>query len=491
MEIEKIISIAKRRGIIFPSAEIYGGLSGTFDYGPVGFLLKKKLENFWRDFFIKGEKIWEVETSLVQPQKVFEASGHTKDFIDPIVQCKKCKSTYRADELVEEVTGKSTEGMDIKELNNLIKDHKIKCPKCKSELGEIRVFNLMLKTTVGPVEGNTGYLRPETAQGTFIQFKNILNSTRAKLPFGIAQIGKSFRNEISPRHWIMRLREFNQMEIEMFVDPKKINEVEHFEKFGKVKLRIFTHEEQKKKGTPTEITADDAVKKGIVPNKFLAHFMAKEQMWYEMIGIPREAIRFRHMLQKETPHYSKGNFDMEIKFDFGWKEVVGNAYRADFDLSTHSKHSNQDLSYVEDGQKIIPHVIEPSFGIDRTIYAILLYAFREGKERGWEWFDLPPKIAPFVTAIFPLLSKDKLPEKAKEVFEILRNDFDVFYDESGSIGKRYARSDEIGTPFAITVDHQTLKDSTVTLRDRNTTKQIRVKISELKNNLAQHHGSRK
>src|SRR5437867_2680548 len=483
MEIEKIISIAKRRGFIFPSSEIYGGFSGHYDYGPVGILMKRKIENFWREFFVKSEKnIWEAETSLIQPEKVFEASGHLKDFIDPITQCKKCNTIYRADELVEELTHKPTQGMSVEELNKILKNHK--CPKCKGQLGEIKVFNLMFKTTAGPIQGSSAYFRPETAQGIFINFRNLLNATRAKLPFGIAQSGKSFRNEISPRQWIMRLREFNQMEIEMFVHPKKLDIVENFNHYSKVKITILTREEQQKNGKPTEILVEEALKKGIIPNKFLAFFMAKEQVWYEKLGIPREAIRFRHMLPKETPHYSKGNFDMEIKFDFGWKEVVGNSYRTDFDLTSHSKSSGQDLSYIEeDGQKIIPHVIEPSFGIDRTIYAILLYSFRQGKERGWEWFELPPKISPYVAAVYPLLSKDNLPEKATEIFQHLRDDFDIFFDESGSIGKRYARADEIGVPFCLTIDHQTLKDSTLTIRDRNTTKQVRVKVSDLKEKL--------
>jgi len=479
MEIEKIVSIAKRRGIILPSSEIYGGLSGFFDFGPVGILIKKKIENFWRGYFVKTDNIYEVETCTIMPEQVWKASGHLKDFIDPLTQCKKCKSFLRADDLIMEKTGKSVEGLKPEELTKIIQQENIKCSKCEGELSEVRIFNLMLKTDVGPVEGTTAYLRPETAQGIFVNFKNIFVSTRAKLPFGVAQIGTSYRNEISPRHFLIRLREFRQMEIEYFIHPEKLDECPNFDKFAKTKVRIFTREEQKKKGKPVEITVKETIKQKILPNKFTAYFLAKEFLWYQKLGIPAKALRFRHMLPEETPHYSKGNFDLEIEFDFGYKEVVGNAYRTDFDLKTHMKHSGENFSIVEDGKKVVPHVIEPSFGIDRTFYAVLLYCFVEDKERGWDWFNFPPKIAPFHCVVYPLVSKDGLPKKASEIYEILKKDFDVIYDEAGSIGKRYARSDEIGVPFAVTIDHQTFKDKTVTLRDRNSTQQKRVKIKEL------------
>jgi glycyl-tRNA synthetase len=336
----------------------------------------------------------------------------------------------------------------------------------------------MLKTNIGPVEGTNAYLRPETAQGIFTNFKNILNSTRAKLPFGVAQIGISYRNEISPRQWLTRLREFNQMEIEFFFNPKK-PEYPKFSEISKKTLKIVTREEQKKSGKAMEMSAEETIKKQIVPNQWMVYFMLKELEWYQQLGIPSDVLRHRHMLPEETPHYSKGNFDMEIKFDFGWKEVVGNAYRTDFDLQTHMKHSGKDLAVVEDGEKVVPHVIEPSFGLDRTFYSILLHCFVEDKKRGWDWFKFPAKITPYVLAVYPLVSKDGLPEKAKEVFSSIKVCFDAFYDEAGSIGKRYARADEIGTNYCITIDYDTLKDDTVTLRDRDSTKQIRVEIKNL------------
>jgi len=491
---EKVIDICKKRGFVFPSAEIYGGLSGFYDYGPLGTKLKSKIEASWRDCFMRSEdNMWEISSRTIAPTAVWQASGHLKDFVDPITQCEKCKSMFRADNLIEEDTGKFVEGMKPEELTKIIRESKIKCPKCGDSLGEVRIFNLMLKTNVGPLESLKGaegtensvaYLRPETAQGAFTNFKNMLVSTRAKLPFGVVQFGISYRNEISPRQWLIRLREFNQIEIEMFVNPKKINDCPLFENVSKRKVKILTREDQKVEREPKEATAEEAVKKGIVPNKWMAYFIAKELEWYKRLGIPLEALRHRHMLEAETPHYSRGNFDMEIKFDFGWKEVVGNAYRTDFDLQTHMKHAGVDFSVVEDesgkaGEKIVPHVIEPSFGVDRTIYAVLLYCFREGKERGWSWFAFPPKIAPFTVAVFPLVSKEGLPEKAKEVHNQIKQCYDCFYDESGSIGKRYARADEAGIPWCITIDYESLKGNDVTLRDRDSTKQIRVKIKDL------------
>ena len=483
-KIEKMLQVAKRRGIIYPSSEIYGGLSGTYDFGPIGFILKKKIIDLWRDFFIKSEdNIFEIETSLIMPEKVFEASGHLKGFIDPITKCKKCKNVFRADNLIEDYTKMFVEGMSPEDLTKIITEKKIRCPKCDGELEDVRVFNLMFQMNIGALGDSKGYLRPETAQGIFVNFKNVLVSTRAKLPFGIAQIGKSFRNEISPRQWLIRLREFTQAEIEFFINPKE-SKFEKLKDYKNIKIRILSREAQKEGRHEEEMTVEEALEREIIPSEYMAYFIAKEQMFYESLGIPREAIRFRHMLPEETPHYSKGNVDMEILFDFGWKEVVGNAYRSDYDLKRHSEYSKTDLSYVlHDGTKIIPHVVEPSFGIERTIYAILLYSFIEDKERGWDWFKFKPNIAPISVAVFPLLNKKEMVDKSIEVFTIIKKRFDAIFDKNGSIGKRYARSDEIGIPYAITVDHQSVKDNTVTIRDRDTTRQERVSIDELINKL--------
>lgn len=474
------IDLAKRRGFFWQSSEIYGGVSGMFDYGPVGLLLKRKFINKWRKFFVEQENdVYEIETSLIQPEKVFDASGHLSSFIDPITQCKKCNSIFRADNLIEEITKEFVEGKKPEEMTDIIREKSIGCTKCKGELADVKVFNLMLKTFLSPTGDEIAYLRPETAQGIFVNFKNILVATRAKLPFGVAQLGTSFRNEISPRQWIIRLRAFNQMEVEWFFNPKESNHPK-FKEIENVKIRILTRESQKTNGKDVTLTAKEAVEKGIVPNQHLAYYLAKEAQFYQSLGLPFEMFRFRHMLPEETPHYSKGNFDLEIDFDFGWKEVVGNAYRTDHDLKNHIKKSGVDLSIaLDDGSKVIPHVVEPSFGIERTIYGILLSCYRDDKERGWELFTFPPDLAPYTAGIFPLVNKDGLQEKAEEVFKVLKKHFDVFYDDRGSIGKRYARADEIGTPFCITIDYDTKKDDTVTLRDRDSTKQNRIKIKDL------------
>ncbi|MDI6807220.1 MAG: glycine--tRNA ligase, partial [Candidatus Aenigmarchaeota archaeon] len=374
---EKVVEVCKRRGIIFPSVEIYGSVAGFFEYGPVGTLLKRKFENYWREYFIKQEEnIVEIDGCLILPDFVWEASGHLKSFVDPLTQCKNCKTTHRADNLIEEKTGKFVEGLSVEEMTKIIREEDLKCPKCGGELGDVKLFNLLSKTGIGPLEVEQASLRPETAQNIFVDFKRVFNAARAKLPFGIAQVGRSFRNEISPRQFIVRLREFNQCEIEMFLDPDKLDYCPKFDEVADIKITIYTREAQKSGGKTIEITASEAVENGIVPNKWMGYFMAKEFLWFQSLGIPREALRFRCMLEAETPHYSKGNFDLEIKFDFGWKESVGNAFRSDFDLTRHMKYSGEDLSVMtEDGRKIICQVVEPSFGIERPIAGILLHCF--------------------------------------------------------------------------------------------------------------------
>jgi len=479
-KLEEIQRICLNRGFVFPTAEIYSTLSGFWDYGPVGALLKKKLIDYWREFFVKSEdNIFEIEGCIVLPEAVFNASGHLKSFVDPVAQCPKCNSIHRADQLIEEKTGNFVEGKPIKELTEIIKKEKIKCPKCGNPLAEVRLFNLMLKTEISPVGGQIGYLRPETAQNIFTAFSRIFRATRSKLPMGIAQVGHSFRNEISPRHFLVRVREFNQTEIEMFYDPNKPDCFKFDEIKGK-KVVIFTREAQKNKKKPVELTAEQAMKKKIVPSEWMIYFLAKEFEFYKSLGIPEDCLRFRHMLPEETPHYSLGNFDLEIKFDFGWKETVGNAVRTDYDLKKHMQSSKKDMTVLaDDNRKIIPYVVEPSFGVERTIVGILLHCFVEDKERGWNWFKFPIKIAPYMAAVFPLVNKDNMPKKAREVYHLLNKCFDVFYDESGSIGRRYARADEVGTPFSITIDYESLKDDSCTIRNRDTTSQVRVKIDEL------------
>lgn len=479
-KIEDIQNVCLRRGIVFPTAEIYPTISGFFDYGPIGTLIKRNFINYWREYFIKEENIVEIDGSTVLPEIVFQASGHVKGFVDPITQCKKCKGIQRADHLIEEKTGKFVEGKSAAELTKIIEKEKIRCPNCKGELGKVRIFNLMLKTDVSPLGGQIAYLRPETAQNIFTAFPRVFRTSRLKLPCGIAQVGHSFRNEISPRHFLVRVREFNQMEIEWFFDPQD-NRCPNFEKIKDKKINFVTREAQKKNGKMIKISGSNLIKKRIVPSEWMVYFLLKEFEFYKSLGIPEEALRFRHMLPEETPHYSKGNFDLEIKFDFGWKETVGNSFRTDHDLKNHMKYSKSDLTIrTDDGRKITPFVIEPSFGLERTIAGILLYNFKDDKKRGWAWFKFPAKITPYIAAVFPLVNKDKLPQKARKIYDSLKKDFDIFYDESGSIGRRYARGDEVGIPFAVTIDYQTLEDDTCTIRNRDSKRQIRINKDDLK-----------
>ncbi|MGC9149665.1 MAG: glycine--tRNA ligase [Candidatus Micrarchaeia archaeon] len=474
MSFEKVVEIAKKRGFFYPSSEIHGAIAGFWNYGVVGTLLKKKIENEWRNFFIKKEGFYEIEGTNIMPEKVFIASGHLKSFSDPIVQCKKCKSLYRADKLIEEKTGIFVpERASIEEFNKIIKEKNIKCPKCNGELSEVKFFNMMIKVNIGPTEeSDIAYLRPETCQAIFVDFLNVYRSARAKLPFGIAQIGRSFRNEISPRQTLMRQREFTQAEVEIFFNPKNENfPDEKFNKIKDYKVNVLSNEKLSK------LSGEEIFK--ITKSKLIAYYLVRLFQFINTLGIPVENIRLREQTQDERPFYAKYAYDCEVKTQIGWIEIVANHYRSDYDLSSHMKISKKDLSIVENKEKLIPHVWEISQGIDRTLLCVMLLHYHDASQRGWEWFSFPPRIAPYTVGVFPLVSKDNLPQKAKEVFEILKDHFDAFYDESGSIGKRYARADEIGTPFGITIDYQTLEDNTVTLRNRDTTKQVRIKIEKL------------
>jgi len=493
---DRISEIALKRAIFMPSNEIYPLVAGFFDYGPVGAALKRKIENFWRDFLLKRDGYFEIETANILPEEILRASGHIANFVDPIVECKNCHRKYRADHLLEEKAKVKVETLKkekmidiIDEMTGTIKEKRVLCPECGGDFGDVGWFNLMFKTNLGPVEGVVGYARPETAQGIFQNFPRIFRAHGAKLPIGIAQIGKSYRNEISPRQGLIRMREFSQMELEYFFDP---NEPTHpnFNEVGEQKVKIYTREEQAKgSDNLVELTAKEAVEKKIVPNEIMAYFMVKELQFYQSLGMKYEDLRFRHMLPKETPHYSGGNIDLEVKTSFGWVEVVGNAYRTDYDLKSHSELSGKDLSVLieERKEKIIPHIVEPSFGVDRTLLCVLEHCYRKGggaEKRDWEWFDFPARISPYEAAVFPLMKKDKLDEKAKEVAKLLRdNGFDVIYDEAGSIGKRYARADEIGVAYSITIDYNTLRYDDVTIRFRNDGKQIREKIENLQEQL--------
>jgi len=445
LKFEKIVNLAKRRGFVFPSAEIYGGFSGFYDYGPIGVeIIKNIKKEWWKSIVHENLNIVGINGTIITHPKIWEASGHISKFTDYLVKCEKCKQSFRADHLIEDILKKKLYGLKEKELNDIIKKNDLKCPKCGGKLGKIKEFNLMFKVKVGPEEGETTYLRPETAQLIYVNFKNVLDTSRQKIPFGIAQIGKAFRNEISPRDFLFRMREFEQMEMQYFV--RKEDSEKFFEKWKNERLN-----------------------------------------WYIKLGIKKENLRFREHVKEELAHYAKKAVDIEYKFPFGWKEIEGIHNRGDFDLSQHEKFSGKELKYFDEEckKKYTPWIIETSAGVDRVFLAFLIDAYNEEIIKGEKRIvlKLHPKITPYKVAVFPLVNKDHLPEKSKEVYESLRKNFLCFYDEKGSIGRRYRRMDEIGTPFCVTIDYQTLEDNTVTIRDRDTTKQIRVKIEELAENL--------
>ena len=424
VDMEKIVSLCQRRGFIFPSSEIYGGLSSCWDYGPLGVELKQNIKQaWWRAVVQERDDMVGLDASILMHPQTWEASGHLKGFTDPLVECKSCHLRWRADELA----GTS-------------------CPSCGGELTEPRLFNLMFKTFMGPIEEDASvvYLRPETAQGMFVNFENVLNTTRKRLPFGIAQIGKAFRNEITTGNFIFRSREFEQMEIEFFVKP----------------------------GSDKE---------------WFDYWLEERLNWYVKLGIKKENLKLRQHMKKELAHYAKECYDIEYLFPMGWAELEGIANRGDFDLVQHAKYSGKNLSYFDEetNEHIIPYIIEPSAGVDRSALAFLCDAYDEDIAEGElrVLLHLHPDLAPIKVAVLPLSRRDKLVALAKQIYADLRRCWMVSYDDAQSIGRRYRRQDEIGTPFCVTIDFQSLEDEQVTIRERDSMNQIRVPIGVLKKTL--------
>jgi len=484
---ERLIDVAIRRSFVMPSAEIYGSPAGFYDYGPVGCAIKRRLENLWRSEMLQKEGFHEIETSHILPEAVLKASGHTDNFSDPIATCKKCGQRFRADHLLAEnpefaASGAKSEGMNDLELTDAIRKYKVACPSDKGELADVARFNMMFKTTIGAGEDRVAYLRPETAQGIFLDFARIARNYGSRLPIGIGQVGQSFRNEISPRQGLVRVREFTQMELEYFFNPAH----QSHPKFAGVKDEKLVFEMED--GSVRELSLAESVAEGVVPNEIMAYFLWKQEQLYLAAGIPRGKFRFRKIPKNDTPHYSRGNIDLVVETSYGWIETTGTAYRTDYDLSSHAKASGTDLSVFveEEKKKVVPHVVEPSMGVGRMFWCVLEHCFREKTpEKDWEWFDFPPAIAPYHAWVFPLMRKDGMEEKAREVESLLRESGLIVYcQESGSIGKRYARADEIGVPYCVTVDYDSVKDNTVTLRFRNDGKQIRLPIGELAGKIA-------
>ncbi len=475
-----IIDIAKRRGFFWQSSHIYRSVAGFYDYGHIGTLVKRKFENIWRSYFLGlDDNFYEIQSSLLMPEEVFKASGHLESFVDPIVKCGKCGNVERADHILESELKETFEGLSPADLMGLIKKHGIKCSKCKGNLESAGELNMMFPVNVGTgKEIRKVYLTPETAQGAYVNFRQMFEVLRKKLPLGLAVIGKAFRNEISPRQTLIRMREFTQAELQMFFDPDKINEHPDFKSVESYKIRIFSVK-NRAKNKIEEISCNDVLKLGLP--KFYVYYMAKIQKFYlDVLKIPRESFRFKELSEEERAFYNKCHWDVEIdlKSVGGWKEIAGLHYRTDHDLKNHQKISGQSMEVNIEGRKFIPHVLEISMGVDRNLYALFELALVEEKERVVLRF--PGIVSPYDAGIFPLVNKDGLQERAKEIQKSLKeNGFLAFYDESGSIGRRYRRMDEIGVLISITCDYQTLEDNTVTLRDRDSMKQIRVKVSGL------------
>lgn len=553
---ESIVRLAKKRGFFWPSYEIYGGVAGFYDLGPLGSMLKNNIVNLWREYFIIKhlDIVIEIETPIITPKVVFEASGHLQHFTDPIVECLKCGRKYRADQLIEEILKIKVEGLSINGLTKILRENNLACPICGGPLSDVKEFNLLFQTYVGPYTQNIAYLRPEAAQGMFINFKNVYTVMRERLPLGIAQIGRVARNEISPRQGMFRLREFTIMEVEFFYDPEDPGEPP-FNRFNS-KLRIHTAEARAKGLEEViEVRADEAHREGIAKSPWLAYWMGVANEFVKALGVSSSDIMFEEKLPHERAHYATQTFDQLVKVSrWGWIEVSGHAYRSDYDLSRHIKYSGQDLrvfkrydkpviKYREKlvidkallgkmykgelpkilkvieglsidrvkellnrsgsnltiasytipkdalrivreevkvmGEHIVPHVAEPSFGAERLVLVALDKAYDVERD-GRVVMRFPAKIAPIKVAVFPLVSKEPLITIAKEIYmNFLSHGIPAIYDDSGSIGRRYARADEVGVPFAITVDYDTPNDGSVTIRFRDTREQIRVKMKDV------------
>lgn len=473
-KIDKINALALRRGFYFPSAEIYSDApAGFWDYGPLGVVLKRRIIDVWRKSIVKRDGMLEIDGSQIMPESVFIASGHLRSFVDPLTECKVCGRVFRADRLIQRKTEKLIpEALTSEKLDNLILENGITCPECENQLSKVFKFNMMFRFTAGPRRDKQIGLRPETCQSIFLDFMRIYKAMRVKLPIGISQVGKAFRNEISPRRSLIRLRELIQAEVEVFFNSKKVDDFKKFNGIREVKLNFLLVNDKE-----IELTAEKAVGEKIVQNKLIVYYLVLLKEFYEKLGVGSQNIRFRELRDDERPFYAQSAWDLEIKTSFGWLEVVANHYRTDYDLQAHSKGSKKDLRIIDDGEKIIPWVWENSIGIDRTLLVILDAAYTEEKKR--VFLKLPSYIVPIQVAVFPLVDKDGLTEKAREVHDMLKVEFDTVFDEKDSIGRRYYRVDEIGVAYAVTIDYDTLKSETVTIRERDSKKQIRIKIDEL------------
>ncbi|MAG27178.1 glycine--tRNA ligase [Candidatus Pacearchaeota archaeon] len=480
-ETKEFLSFVREGGLIWgPEPEIYGGMAGFYTYGPLGKLLKNKVENSVRRVF-NTFGFRELEGPTVMPDNVWEASGHLKTFKDRIIKCKNCESVFRADKLIEEKFDVAADAFSDKKLLDFIKEKDIKCPSCKGGFEmKIEAQSLMMKTEVA---GEEASLRPETATVTYLPYLNFYNYFRKKLPFGVFQIGKAYRNEISPRQSVLRGREFTQAEGQIFVDPEEKNNWEGFEEIKKENLPFWDHKAQEKDYERKEFSVEDALKKGLIKSQAYGWCIYLAYMHFINFGIPKEKIRLRQHHPDEKAFYADDAWDVEIQLNnYGWTEVCGVHDRTDYDLTQHGKASGEKLeAQRENGESFVPHVLEIAFGTDRPTYALIdLFYEKKGEEEGKTVFAIPYHMAPIDVSVFPLMKKPELVKLAKDVQLELERDFIVVYDGSGSIGRRYLRSATAGTPFAVTVDYDSLEGNDVTIRDRDSEKQVRVKVRDLR-----------
>lgn len=558
-EQERLSELARRRGLFFQSSGAYGGVAGFYTYGPTGAAIKQNVEDAWRERFSVQEGHMEIDAPTIMPEAVFEASGHLETFDDMLVECPDCGESHRADHLVEDHTEiEDAEQYTPEEVAEFIAEHAIACPVCGTGLAEepVEEFNLMFETNIGPGTASTGYLRPETAQGIFVEFPRLKEYARGQLPFGVTQIGRAYRNEISPRNALVRVRELTQAELELFIDPER-NEPD-LGAVSSVPLTLYPATNQQSDGEYVETTVGDAVEEGIVTSPWIAYYLGVARQWYATTGVDMDRFRFRQHLSGERSHYASDCWDAEAEIEGDWIELAGFAYRSDYDLRKHDEYAdddftifreydepqtvervtvNPDMSYLgpefggdaaavadaletlaerdpeafegetvtvsvdgetytvptektgfsvetvtEQGEHILPHVIEPSFGVGRTVYTLLIHGYTEDviDEETRTRLELEPHIAPTTVGVFPLMDRDGLGDMARLLADDLRTaGIDVTYDDSGSIGRRYRRQDEVGTPYCVTVDYDTLEDDTVTIRERDSATQRRVPSDDL------------
>lgn len=481
--IEDIATFCRKKGFVYTNSEIYGGNSGFFDYGPLGVELFNNIKAHWWSFFVQSrDDIVGIDGATISNPKVWQASGHVDNFGDLILTCSKCKAGHRADHFIEDKLNVPGDGLSATEVNELVRENDLKCPACKADFAEVKDFNLMFSTAVGASKksADVSYLRGELAQNIFVNFKTAMETSRAKLPFGIACIGSVFRNEIAPRDFLFRCREFHIAEFEFFIHPDQKDCELLTADHKKVSFRFLSQKNQGKTQKEESGSIGGLLKKKLC-DPWHAYWLAQQFAWFDAIGVKKKNLRLREHLKTELSHYSTATFDIEYKFPFGTKEIAGNADRGQYDLKCHQANSkkSQEIFDEETKQKIIPRVIEPTWGLGRVFLMAIIDAYDDDKKRGNIVLHLHPKLAPYKVGVFPLVNKEGLPDTAKALHASLKEmGLTSFYDRSGSVGRRYARADEIGIPYCLTVDFDSLKDKAVTVRDRDSTEQKRIKIKD-------------